>query len=127
FVFAETQQNIVYEVSRRIGDGTITGFVETDGTLGPISELNVVSWELTLTAPNLAGGPVDTISSLSQTQTVLSGTVTTATATGLFFDISGASGDGAFLTQGFSGNYWCIETENGACTGNGIGEYIGFD
>jgi hypothetical protein len=127
FVFAEVKQNVVYSVNRRVGNGTISGFIETDGTTGPISDANIVSWELTLTSPNLAGGPSETISSDNQIQTVLSGTVTTATATGLYFDISGGSGDGAFLMQGGSQNYWCIETSLGACTGLGIGEYIGFN
>ncbi len=127
FVFAEVKQNIVYNVNRRVGNGTITGVIETDGTIGPISEANIVSWELTLMSPDLLGGPTDTISSTNQNQTVLSGLVTTATETGVFFDISGASGDGAFLMQGLPQNYWCIETALGNCTGNGIGEYIGFN
>jgi hypothetical protein len=127
FVFAEIKQNIVYNVTRRVGNGTISGFIETDGTTGPISDANIVSWELTLTSPNLAGGPSETISSDNQIQTIISSNVTTATATGLFFDISGASGDGLFLTQGASQNYWCIETALGNCTGLGVGEYIGFN
>lgn len=126
-VFAEVKQNVVYNVNRRVGNGTISGFIETDGTTGPISDANIVSWELTLTSPNLAGGPSETISSDNQIQTIISSNVTTATATGLFFDISGASGDGLFLTQGASQNYWCIETALGNCTGLGIGEYIGFN
>lgn len=127
FVFAEVKENIVYNVNRRVGNGSVSGYIETDGTLGPISTANIVSWELTLTSPDLLGGPTDTISSTNQNQTFLSGLVTTATATGVFFDISGASGDGAFLMQGLPQNYWCIETALGNCTGNGIGEYIGFN
>ena len=128
FVFAETQQNIVYEVSRRIGDGTITGFVETDGTLGVLATENIVNWQLELSASNLFGGPVDIFDFSTQFQPSIAGSMLTATTTGMFFDITGGSGEGYFLLQGgSSGNYWCTETQFGGCTGEGAGEYMGFN
>ena len=93
-----------------------------------MTSANIIDWELTLTAPNLDGGSPDIIDFDNQQQTFLSGAVTTATATDLSFDISGASGDGFILFQGAGfGNFYCIETANAGCTGAGIGEHIGFE
>jgi len=125
FVFASVATPIVYQVNRTIDQGTITGFIETDGTLGVLASANIISWELTLNAPNLQNGPTDTISSSAQIQTNLSGSTTTATATQLSFDISGGSGIGFFLLQGGNSNFWCIETANANCTGSVVGERLG--
>lgn len=112
---------IVYEVDRAVGDGTITGFIETDGTLGILSSANITSWNLTLTAPNLLGSPsvIDSSTGLAS----IDGTATTATATQLLFDFS-ASGNTFFLLQDppTTGNYWCLEIQG--CVGPG-GEIIG--
>ena len=40
----------IYNVSRTIGGGTVNGFIETDGTLGSLSAVNVVDFSLTLVA-----------------------------------------------------------------------------
>ncbi|MBL4697230.1 MAG: hypothetical protein JKX70_00200 [Phycisphaerales bacterium] len=128
FVFASVTDPITYNVNRTIDQGSITGFITTDGTLGLLTSANIIDWELTLTAPNLDGGSPDIIDFDNQQQTFLSGAVTTATATDLSFDISGASGDGFILFQGAGfGNFYCIETANAGCTGAGIGEHIGFE
>lgn len=79
---------IVYDVNRVIGDGTVTGFVETDGTLGILTSGNITNWSLTLTAPNLLGGSPEVIDFATQVQTYLSGPATTATSTQLLFDFS---------------------------------------
>lgn len=39
---------IVYTVDRAVGDATVTGFIETDGSLGSIGSTNIVNWVLTL-------------------------------------------------------------------------------
>ena len=84
--------------NRTIGGGTVTGFVETDGTLGVMSSANIVNWELILTSPNLRGGSTETISFATQFQTLLNGSATTATATDLMFDLD-AVGSNYFLIQ----------------------------
>jgi hypothetical protein len=119
--------NITYVVNRTIDQGTVTGFIETDGTLGVLNSANIIDWELTLTAPNLVGGSPDVIDFATQSQTILDGSVTTATATDILFDISGGSGEGFFLLHGGGpDNYWCIETAIANCTGI-VGEHIGRD
>ena len=128
FAFAEVTPTITYQVNRRIGAGTVTGFITTDGTLGVIDDVNIIDWELTLTAPNLLGGGMDTIDIATGIQTNLTLGQTVATSTGIFFDNTGSSGEGFFLLQGAfpNTNYWCIETSAGGCTGF-FGEHIGRD
>jgi hypothetical protein len=113
---------IIYDVDRTIGAGTVTGFVQTDGTLGVLNTVNITDWTLNLTAPNLLGGSPDVIDFATGGLTFLSGSATTATLTQLLFDFSTA--DSIFLLQGGS-NYWCLETANLNCTGLGAGEHIG--
>ena len=119
---------IIYNVNRTVGAGSVTGFVETDGTLGVLSTANITNWVLTLTAPNLSGGSPDVISFATQNQTILQGTATTATLTDLFFDFSASGADNFFLLQGGpgTGNFWCLEANDSFCTGTGVGEHIGF-
>jgi hypothetical protein len=111
--------SIVYDVNRTINAGTVTGFVQTDGTIGTLGSTNITDWTLTLTAPNLLGGSPDVIDFVGG-QTFLSGSATTATLTQLLFDFIGT---GIFLLQGANNNFWCLET--GGCTTAGAGEHIG--
>ena len=39
-------QNIVYQVDRAFGGATVTGTIETDGTIGPLDPENIKSWSL---------------------------------------------------------------------------------
>jgi hypothetical protein len=121
---------IIYSVNRAIGAGTVTGFIETDGTLGVLSTVNITDWSLTLSAPNLLGGSPDLIDFATQTKTSLIGTATTATSTQLLFDFSAGSAgsDNYFLLQGSGpNNYWCLETYYSNCSSVGLGEHMGFD
>lgn len=126
---ATAHANITYTVNRIIDQGTVTGFIETDGTIGVLSTANIIDWELTLIAPNLLGGSPYVIDRATQTQTTLNGVVTTATETDILFDMSGGSGVGYFLLHGggVETNFWCVETANAFCTTEGIGEHIGYD
>lgn len=117
---------ITYFVDRVIGDGTVTGTITTDGTLGTLQAGNIDSWSLTLTAQNLSGGLPDTttdvISSADpSSRTVIrpntGGTAVSATATQLLFDFD-FSVDSYFFLRGGSGNYWCLETS--VCIDDGV-------
>ncbi len=44
FTFSANAQNITYQVDRAFGGGTIVGTIETDGTLGALSQGNIVAW-----------------------------------------------------------------------------------
>ena len=82
--------NITYGLSRTIGAGTVTGFIETDGTLGVLATANLVDWQLTLTSPSLAGGSPQFIekSNPNVFAAAISGSGVTASATDLYFDFS---------------------------------------
>ena len=117
---------IVYNLDRTIGAGTVTGFIETDGTIGVLGAANITDWTLTLTAPNLSGGPTVVIDAADANSiTTVTGTALTASATGLTFDFSSngstnwfllwstSSLDGYRLNQCFSGNNQeCIFRDN---------------
>jgi hypothetical protein len=81
--------SIIYSVDRTIGTGTVTGTIETDGTLGFLSDANIVNVSLTASAPNLPGSPESLI------YTGIVGNAVTATDTQLLFDFA-ASGDNYF-------------------------------
>lgn len=115
---------IVYDVNRTIGDGTITGFIETDGTLGVLTSANITNWTLTLDAPNLQGGSPDTITFATQRESSISGTAMVATATQLTFDFSEPTN--SFLIIQGDQNWWCI-ANYALCANGGAGEKMGFD
>jgi len=113
---------IIYNVDRTVGSGSVTGFIETDGTIGMLSFINITDWNITLTSPGLPGSPV-VIDYSDQIATSIEGTATTATATQLLFDFN-ATGDNLFLLIGAGNNAWCLET--GSCTLNDSGETIAY-
>jgi len=128
FVSVAANASIIYNVDRIIGDGTVTGSIETDGTLGLLVDANITDWTLTLTAPNLDGGSPDVIFLGSVLGShLISGSGFTATTTQLLFDF-GLAGEHFVLIGGndTTQNFWCLETADGACTGNGIGEHMGW-
>lgn len=117
------QGGVVYELDRTIGAGSVAGYIETDGTIGPLVTANIVDWRLTLAAPNLLGGSPQVIDFASANNTEIHGTALSATATALVFDFGVPSS--FLLLQGAlpDANYWCIETA--LCVGNAPGETIG--
>src|SRR5664279_3454359 len=79
---------ITYNVARTIGVGSVTGFIETDGSLGVLSAANFVDWSLLLndgTSTYTITGPLSGNNSVAFVQ----GADTTASATQLLFDFSG--------------------------------------
>ena len=125
--------SIIYYVDRTIGDGTVTGFIQTNGTIDDVLTVdNIEDWTLTLTAPNLNGTKIDGVvtdtitrytcdemglNCLETGDTSLVGTAVTATSTQLLFDF-GADEDSLLFLAGASNNFWCLETQ--FCTGDGI-------
>ncbi|MBL4906782.1 MAG: hypothetical protein JKX94_04960 [Sneathiella sp.] len=120
-VMTGTAHAITYNVNRTIDDGTVIGFIETDGTLGSLSAANITNWMFTLTAPTLNGGSPDVIDYATQVRIELDGPGVVATATQITFDFSVSSARLLFL--GGDLNYWCLEAI-GACE-NRTGELIG--
>lgn len=81
--------SLIYEVNRTVGDGTVTGFLETDGTIGALSNTNLLDGEITISAPNIAASPVTLI--FGEDSFFISENALTATATQLLFNFSNAS------------------------------------
>ncbi len=126
FSFASTAHAITYNVYRTIGDGTVSGFIETDGTIGVLASSNITDWAFSLTAPNLLGGSPDAIS-YPGPSLVFSGVVgaaTVASTTELTFDFSSSGSYFLFKGVGPDFNFWCLETDG--CTGSVARESLGF-
>jgi len=78
-----------YSVDRTIGTGTITGFIETDGSLGVLGAGNFVDWSLLLnvgTDTYTLYGP----SSGNNSSVYVQGSDVTATATQVLFNFNGS-------------------------------------
>jgi hypothetical protein len=107
---------ITYNVDRIIGAGSVTGFIETDGTIGVLSAANIVDWNLLL---NDGTSTFDLTGPLSGNNSVVfvQGADTSAFGTQLMFNFSGID-NGIFLFQQglFSGNhYYCDASQPGPC------------
>mgnify|MGYP001817788430 CR=1 FL=1 len=118
----------IYNIDRTIGDGTVTGIIETDGTQGILTKDNIIDWSITLTSANLVGGS-DTFD-FSTGDTILRGTAVSADSTGLWYDfeLEPSTRGNYFLLQSNSGtgNFWCLQT-NVCSTGFDKTEHIGIN
>ena len=111
----------VYNLDRIIGAGTVTGFIETDGTIGVLSSANITNWVLTLTAPNLGGGSPDVIAADIGSITALQGKALTASASVLTFDFDAVGSNYLFLLGTSQDNWWAIDT-TGCSSSSSSGE-----
>lgn len=122
---AQPAAAIVYDVNIVFGpSASVTGFIETDGTIGTIAAANIVDWTITLTSPNLASGSPFTFSHAGN-RTEISGANVSATATDLLYDFASPT-YGYFILQDnlSTGNWLCIINDTG-CYG-GTGAQIGW-
>ena len=125
FFCTQSQAGIIYDVNRVIGAGSVTGTIETDGTIGSILAANILNYSLTMTAPNIDGGVVNTFSNMQS-----SGAAFIATAEALLFDFQPSPGlTGSYTILWFNSpiggrNYWCLDS--GACSGIASAENLGY-
>jgi hypothetical protein len=75
---------IFYNVNLTIGAGTVTGFIETDGTIGALTVSNFVNWSLRITD---GVDTPDTLTGANSSVTVL-GTAQSATSSAILFNFS---------------------------------------
>jgi hypothetical protein len=116
------EANITYSVNRAVGAGSVSGFFETDGTLGILGAANFVNWSITIQASNVNGGiPTSSVFG-SGTLSIGSG-VLSATANDILFDFGGSD---LFFTYTSSGDWWCVAGSNLGCF-NPNAESIGYD
>ena len=100
--------NITYTVNQTIGGTSVTGFFETDGTIGLLTSSNFLDWNLVLT--NGANtfdmlGPLEI--GFNSNGVAIGGTGNvSATPTQLLFNFEAASP--GFLFMSASNSYWCL-------------------
>lgn len=112
---ASTASPITYDVNRTVGAGSVTGTIQTDGTLGVLSTGNITDWNLLL---NDGTNTFDLTGPLSGNDSVvlIQGTDVSATATQLLYDFDGSAGLLLFQQGLFSGNhYYCDASSTAAC------------
>ena len=94
------QAETVYQVYRTVGPGSISGTIETNGTIGPLDTSDILNWSFE------ANDGTDTISISSASGGILQGNAWTyfsATPSQLLFDFDGAFADPNVELIGFHG------------------------
>jgi hypothetical protein len=99
---------ITYSVNRTVGIGSVTGSIQTDGTLGVLTAASITDWDLHLTDGT---NTFELTGPLSGNDSVvfIQGTDVSATATQLLYNFSAADAGLFLFQQGlFSGtHYYC--------------------
>ena len=106
---------ITYDVNRTVGAGSVTGTIQTDGTLGILSTGNITDWNLLLsdgTNTFHLTGPL----SGNDSAVLIQGADVSATATQLLYDFDGSASFLLFQQGLFSGNhYYCDASSTFVC------------
>ena len=116
---------LTYRVDRVIGSGGVTGFIQTDGTLGGLTSANITDWNLLLDDELSTFRILGPLSG-NNSQLLLS-RVLTATADDIFYDFSNPTRSIALFqnpTIGSGINFWCLESPDGFCAGGGSTESV---
>jgi len=126
---AALQLPITYTLDRTFDQGTVTGFIRTDGNLGTLSASNILDWSITIKSDLLThGGPVSVVGRPAS-QPEIRGDATSADSFHLYFDF-GAGPNAFFVLQGLppgvdvNWNYWCLQTSG--CTATVANECYGY-
>jgi hypothetical protein len=113
------QAQIVYHLDRTIGSGTVKGTIETDGTIGPLTPSNILSWSLEADDGSGEHSPITIGSNSGGGLTGAGWDYFSATESELRFDFDGAYASGFFADvqffgggTGFSVNYGFAAASN---------------
>ena len=109
---------LTYSVNRTIGKGSVTGFIQTDGTLGILSAKNFINWNLTLSDGKNTFQLFGPLSGNSNSHVLVTGTDVGAFNNLLVFNFSGIDYGTLLFFQGasFSGfHYYCDSTQPYLC------------
>lgn len=121
---AASAATYTYDVNLNVGIGNVSGFIETDGTLGILETANIIDWTFTLSAPNTVSGFDETFSAANRRQLIIQGSGFTASSTELQFDFSGP-GLVFFQSANSIQNYLCF-TGIGNCDISGSSSTLSF-
>lgn len=112
-------QTITYQLDRTVGSGTVSGFIETNGTIGPLDPTDIVSWSLVADDGSGAHPPITIGSDSGGGLTGAGWDFFSATESELLFDFDGAFDSGFFADvqffgggTGFSVNYGFAAASN---------------
>lgn len=116
---------ITYNVDLTIGAGSVTGFIETDGTIGVLSSSNILNWDLLLndgTTTFTLEGPL----SGDNSGLGLEGSDLSATSTQLLFNYSGTDYGYALFQapEPGSGMDWFCPTTTLDCSAGVVGNNL---
>ena len=104
---------ITYVGNRTVGASNVSLSITTDGTLGVLSQANIIDWTVTVSDALNSGtfipGPGNRFTLL--------GSAVSASATELGFDFGSANGVMVFgnTENGAPGKYYCIDAVGGKC------------
>src|SRR3569833_811921 len=98
----------IFDVNRAIGAGSVSGTIETDGTLGVLSTTSIIDWNLAIDDGD-GNGPFVLTTTKSQRQIV--GNLLSATANSIVFDKTKTTKKAKKqnATIGSGQNWWCVE------------------
>jgi hypothetical protein len=107
---------LTYLVNRTVGKGSVTGFLETDGTMGVLTAGNFVDWNLLLSDGSSSfrlTGPL----SGNNSQVVVTGTDVGAFNNFLVFNFSGIDSGTLLFSQGpfARSHYYCDSSQPYIC------------
>lgn len=105
---------MTYKIDRDIGDGSVVGFIETDGTLGTLAAANILDWSITLTSPDLGGGSPQLITGATGVVGVF-GSGLSANSTDIVFDFGVAGAGFIIADHGSSPGGWCMSSTGLDC------------
>ena len=105
---------IVYNVNQSIGGGSVVGTITTDGATGVLTASDITAWDLMLNGVGASYHLKDTDVAAAK---VVIGNSLTATASDLFYNFSGATGDFFLLQDHYSSGatYYCNSNGFTAC------------
>jgi hypothetical protein len=106
---------ITYNVDLTVGVDSVTGTIQTDGTIGVLSGANITGWNLELTGfdGGTTGAPISSNLTNSNSGVFAGGNALTATASDISFDFSGSDSYLDFQEIYASSTYYYIDCSVG--------------
>ena len=129
WAYAAQAQSVVYQLDRSIGSGSLTGTIETDGTIGALDpDINIVSWSFEVDDGSGAHPPIIISSESGGGMTGAGWGYFSATESELLFDFDAAyefaTQTGEFADVQFSGDAGAIdESVNYGFAASPAGDY----
>lgn len=103
-------------VDLMVGADSVTGTIQTDGTIGVLSAADITGWNLELTGfdGGITGVPISSNLTNFNSGVFAGGSALTATASDLYFDFSATDGSYLDFQVSFaSGTYYYIDCSTG--------------